>query len=153
MVRGALVASGLSADSLELEVTERLLLSADEAVSRQLEELREVGVRLALDDFGTGYSALSYLKRHRFDVLKIDQEFVQGAPSNAEDASLTAAIAAMARSLGLQLVGEGVENEDQVGVLRSLGCDLVQGFHFGRPVPGATFLADAAGPNRTRRVG
>ncbi|MEK9500329.1 EAL domain-containing protein [Gemmatimonadota bacterium DH-20] len=153
MVRGALVASGLSADSLELEVTERLLLSADEAVSRQLEELREVGVRLALDDFGTGYSALSYLKRHRFDVLKIDQEFVQGAPSNAEDASLTAAIAAMARSLGLQLVGEGVENEDQVGVLRSLGCDLVQGFHFGRPVPGATFLADAAGPNRTRRAG
>ncbi|MBT8336330.1 MAG: EAL domain-containing protein [Gemmatimonadetes bacterium] len=138
-VRRALEISGLQASCLELEVTERLVLRADQRVTQQLEELREVGVRLAMDDFGTGYSALSTLKRHRFDALKIDREFVQGAPHNEEDLTLTAGITAMARSLGMDVVGEGVENEAQAATLQSLGCDMVQGYLYGHPVPAEIF--------------
>jgi len=133
--------TGLPPECLELEITERLLLIEDPAINRALAELRALGVRLSMDDFGTGYSALAYLRRFRFDTLKVDKMFVQGAPTSTEDASLTAAIAAMAASLGLQLVGEGVETEAQGDNLRGIGCDLVQGYLFGRPAAPDGFLA------------
>ncbi len=143
-VRTALHRSGLPASSLELEVTERLLLSSDDLVRDQLASLRELGVRLAMDDFGTGHSALSYLRRYSFDTLKIDREFVQGAPDRREDASLTAAIAAMAASLGMEVVGEGVETQAQADHLEKLGLERVQGYLYGKPVAPGEFVSAAA---------
>jgi diguanylate cyclase (GGDEF)-like protein/PAS domain S-box-containing protein len=142
-VKAVLGETGLPPWTLELEVTESLLLSSDESAYEQLTALRALSVRIAMDDFGTGHSALAYLRRYKFDTLKIDREFVQGAPNNAEDASLTAAIAAMAKSLGLEVVGEGVETQAQGDHLRSLGCGRVQGFFFGHPTAAAEFLRKA----------
>jgi EAL domain-containing protein (putative c-di-GMP-specific phosphodiesterase class I) len=103
------------------------MTDTDLAVQR-LQELKALGVRLALDDFGTGYSSLSYLRRYPIDVLKIDRAFIS-------DRALLAAIAGMARALGLDIVAEGVENAGQLAYVTELDCDYVQGFFFARPLP------------------
>jgi diguanylate cyclase (GGDEF)-like protein len=121
-------------DALELEITERVLLDDHDQVAEELASLRALGVRLSLDDFGTGYSALSYLKRFRFDVLKIDQSFVAGLPGNPDDASVVKAILAMATGLDLKVVAEGVENQEQLGFLVAQGCDFAQGYLLARPM-------------------
>jgi diguanylate cyclase (GGDEF)-like protein len=135
-VHEALQASGLLAGRLEMEITEGLLLSRTERTMRQLADLKALGVRIAMDDFGTGYSSLSYLWKFPFDKLKIDQSFV-GALQGEDDhlASVIRTIVALGRSLGMTITAEGVETEAQAEFLRRVGCDELQGFHLGRPMP------------------
>jgi EAL domain-containing protein (putative c-di-GMP-specific phosphodiesterase class I) len=135
LVSAVLASTGLPADLLELEITERVLIDDNLNVSRILEDLKRLGVRLALDDFGTGYSSLGYLKRFHFDVLKIDRMFVSDIATDPETDALCRAIVAMADSLKLDVVAEGVETDQQFRLLRSLGVNLVQGFYLSYPVP------------------
>lgn len=121
-------------EALELEITESVLMDDHHQVAEELGSLRAVGLTLSLDDFGTGFSSLSYLKRFRFDVLKIDRSFVAGLPDNADDVSLVKAILAMAKGLDLKVVAEGVETQDQFGFVAKQGCDLVQGYLFAKPM-------------------
>ncbi|MGZ5718343.1 MAG: putative bifunctional diguanylate cyclase/phosphodiesterase, partial [Burkholderiales bacterium] len=125
--------------ALELEITERVLVDDHDQVADELSSLRTLGVRLSLDDFGTGYSALTYLKRFRFDVIKIDQSFVAGLPDNPDDASLVKAILAMATGLDLKVVAEGVETQEQLHFLVSHGCDFAQGYLLARPMDEKTY--------------
>ena len=134
-VATALRVSGLDPACLALELTESMLISDNEELSETLMALKALGVRLVLDDFGTGYSSLSYLTRLPLDALKVDRSFVDGLGTESRDTAVTEAIVAMSRALQLRVVGEGAETELQVAELARLGCDLVQGFHFSRPVP------------------
>jgi EAL domain-containing protein (putative c-di-GMP-specific phosphodiesterase class I) len=136
-VADALRSSGLDPAYLALELTESLMAGDSDELTDTLDALKALGVRLVLDDFGTGYSSLSYLTRLPLDVLKVDRSFVAGLGSRSRDTAITEAIVAMARALGLQVVGEGAETARQVAELSRLGCDFVQGFHFARPVPAA----------------
>ena len=140
MVRHALDESGLDPRWLELEITESIVLVNAEAVIRTLNELKACGVRLALDDFGTGYSSLSYLQRLPVERIKIDQSFVTNITSNPGDASIVRAVVGMAHSLGLAVIAEGVETEGQLGFLRGLQCEEMQGFYFSRAVPAEDFV-------------
>lgn len=135
-VLGALAATRLEPNRLELEVTESVFLGDDAATLASLERLRALGVRLVLDDFGKGYSSFGYLSRAHFAKIKIDQSFVRGAAEGAKDCvAIVHAILALARGLGVETTAEGVETEAQANVMRQLGCTQLQGFHFGRPVP------------------
>ena len=138
-VAAALQDSGLDPAWLELEVTESMLMHSVDTTLATLFKLKDRGVRLAIDDFGTGYSSLSYLKRFPLDTLKIDRSFVKDLPRDAEDAAIAKAIIAMAHSLKLEVVAEGVESAEQLAFLQQHGCDVVQGFLFSRPVPAAAF--------------
>jgi len=129
----------ISPAQLELEITESAIMGEDETAVRALDRLSDMGFALVLDDFGTGYSSLSYLRRFSPSGLKIDRSFVQELPDNVADRSLNKAILAMAHGLGLRVVAEGVETEDQARFLRELGCDEFQGFLFGRAVPADQF--------------
>ena len=129
-----IASAGIDPATVELEITESVL-AEDRACVDALREISATGVRLSIDDFGTGYSSLAYLKRLPVDTLKIDQSFVRGIPGSAVDSAIVTAIMAMARSLGLHLIAEGVENEAQLDFLRKHGCEAMQGYHFGRPVP------------------
>ena len=134
-VLGALAATRLDPSRLELEVTESVFLGDDAATLASLERLRGLGVRLVLDDFGKGYSSFGYLSRAQFAKIKIDQSFVRGAAEGIKECvAIVHAILALARGLGVETTAEGVETEDQAEVMRQLGCDQLQGFHFGRPV-------------------
>ena len=144
-VARALRDSGLEPQWLELEVTESMLMQSVEATLDTLFKLKDMGVRLAIDDFGTGYSSLSYLKRFPLDTLKIDRSFVKDLPHDAEDVAISKAIIAMAHSLRLAVVAEGVENAEQLAFLRQHGCDLVQGFLFSQPVPAEEFARVLSG--------
>jgi diguanylate cyclase (GGDEF)-like protein/PAS domain S-box-containing protein len=117
-----------------LEITETVLMEDVESTSGALTDLKRLGVSLTVDDFGTGYSSLAYLKRFPVDELKIDRDFVAGLLSDQEDQAIVAAIINLAHTLGVVAVAEGVESPDQVRRLRALGCDLGQGYHFGRPL-------------------
>ncbi len=138
IVRSALAESGLPPAALELEITESLIMAVDDAFG-MLERLRGLGVKLAVDDFGTGYSSLSYLKLLPIDTLKIDRAFVVGIGQNSGDEAIVRTVVALAQSLKLSTVAEGVDAEHQVEFLRDAGCDEIQGFFFGRPVPPAEF--------------
>jgi len=130
----ALRATALDPGLLEVELTESMLMQNVETTLATLHELKDMGVRLAIDDFGTGYSSLSYLKRFPLDALKIDRSFVKDLPRDPEDAAITKAIIAMAHSLRLQVVAEGVETQEQLAFLQQHGCDVLQGYLFSRPV-------------------
>ncbi len=132
---------GLEAGCLTLEVTESMLMQDVEEAVRRLRELHDRGFALSLDDFGTGYSSLSYLKRFPIDELKIDRSFVADVTRGGRDASLTASIIALAQGLGLSVVAEGVETDDQQRFLTAHGCTKLQGFLLGRPMPGEAFDA------------
>ena len=127
--------SGLAAGTLALEITEGVFMEEAHSPVTVLTRMREHGLGLMLDDFGTGYSGLSYLKRFPLDVLKIDRSFVAGLGTDEEDSAIVAAVIGMARTLGLTVVAEGVENREQVGQLLQLGCDRAQGFLFAPPIP------------------
>jgi len=127
--------TGVNAGLIELELTESSLMHDPEEAARTLRHLESFGLKLSVDDFGTGYSSLAYLKRFPLDALKIDRAFVRDATTNPDDAAITKAIIQLAHTLGLRVVAEGVETPEQHELLRSLDCDEVQGFLFGRPMP------------------
>jgi diguanylate cyclase (GGDEF)-like protein/PAS domain S-box-containing protein len=149
LIREALDRSGLPPETLILEITESLLMHDTDATLTRLVELKELGVRLAIDDFGTGYSSLSYLRRFPVDILKIDKSFVDNVASRTDAMALTRAIVDLGRSLGLTTVAEGVELSAQAAELKALGCDMAQGYLFGRPVDAASvervLQSDSAG--------
>jgi diguanylate cyclase (GGDEF)-like protein len=124
---------------LELELTESAIMENEQEADASLAELRALGMNILIDDFGTGYSSLSRLKSFNLDALKIDKSFVMNCSENTDDRAIITAIIAMARSLGLKVVAEGVETEDQLAFLRDLGCDEIQGFYFSRPLPPEEF--------------
>ncbi len=134
-VTRALRENGMAASSLQLEITEGLLMDDLPDTKAALQELQTMGVRLAVDDFGTGYSSLSYLKRFPVTALKIDKSFIRDIPTDSGDATLVEAIVAMAHRLELQVIGEGIETQKQLDFVRSRGCDLAQGHYFSRPLP------------------
>lgn len=134
LVRQVLEESGLAPHCLELELTESQLLDSVDSIVATFQQLHELGVKLAIDDFGTGYSSLSYLKRFAVDYVKIDQTFIRGAGRSVEDEAITKAIIAMAHSLDLKVVAEGVEDDVQLAFLKAQQCDEVQGYLISRPI-------------------
>jgi predicted signal transduction protein with EAL and GGDEF domain len=138
-VRGALEAHGVRPAGLELEVTERVLMSSFEEHSNTLARLGALGVRVAIDDFGTGYSSLAYLRRLPVHKLKIDRSFLRGIDTQAADEAIVRAIVTLARTLGIAAAAEGIENEAQLARVLSLGCDEWQGHHFSPPLDAAGF--------------
>ena len=128
-------ANGIAPHRLELELTESLLMEDSELSREILLSLNRIGVRVAIDDFGTGHSSLAYLKRFKVDTLKIDRSFLQDVPNDPDNCAITTSVVALARSMKLSVVCEGVENLQQLGFLRTLGCDSIQGYLLGRPMP------------------
>lgn len=135
VVKRVLDNTGLDPCLLELELTESALMEENDGVLGMLQDLRSRGITISLDDFGTGYSSLSYLKRFPIDTLKIDQAFIRDIGTSTADEAITRAIIAMAHSLGMEVVAEGVETETHLDFLRREGCDYIQGYLLSRPVP------------------
>ena len=133
-VCSALAATALDPSLLEVEITESALMQNDEYTCRVLGELREMGITVSVDDFGTGYSSLSYLHRFPINTLKIDRTFILNMMKSSEDQAIVTAIIAMAKSLKMQIVAEGVETVDQLEMLKGEGCHQIQGFLVSRPV-------------------
>jgi len=151
LVGSILRQTGVDPRALELEITETLLMEDADASGVVLNQLAQLGIRLAIDDFGTGYSSLAYLKRLRFDALKIDRSFVGDVTTDDDSRAIASAIIALARTLRKQTVAEGVETQEQLDFLRAEQCDLIQGFLISRPVPGTEFIAALrASVSRTR---
>ena len=144
IVSDALQDSGLDPALLELELTESLLISNEQQAQQKLQLLKQKGVYLAIDDFGTGYSSLAYLKYFPLDRLKIDRSFINDIMSDADDAAITEAIIAMAHSLKLKVIAEGVETRDQLLFLEDRGCDEIQGYYISKPLSERDLLAFVA---------
>ncbi|WP_445369007.1 EAL domain-containing protein [Methylomonas sp. BW4-1] len=140
-VRDVLTGIGLEPRYLKLELTETILLDHIDDALITLRELQALGVKISIDDFGTGYSSLSYLKKLPISELKVDHCFVRDLPHNEDDMAITAAILALADALSLEVVAEGVENEDQANFLLDSGCEVVQGFLYNKPMPANEFAA------------
>jgi diguanylate cyclase (GGDEF)-like protein/PAS domain S-box-containing protein len=151
-VQHALGEYGLGADALEVEITESVLMADPQRANRTLQGLHALGVHIAIDDFGTGYSSLAYLKRFPAQTVKIDRSFVNGLPQDRDDAAITQAVIAMAHSLGLEVVAEGVETQAQLDFLRRLGCDQAQGYFIGRPVPAERLQQQLSGDSAAVRA-
>ncbi len=141
-----LAAAGLPGDAVLVEITEGLLMDAGHNVTDQLRALRQAGIGLALDDFGTGYSSLSYLKKFDIDILKIDRAFVRNLTAESDDMALCNVMIVMAHTLGLKVVAEGVETQEQCDLLATAGCDYGQGYLFARPVPAAEMRMSSPAP-------
>ena len=150
LVGDSLRENDIDPQRLEIELTESLLMEDNDTTRAMLESFRRLGVRLAIDDFGTGHSSLSYLKRFAVDTLKIDRSFVQSLPDSSEDMAIAAAVIALGRSMKMNVVAEGVESQAQAMALREMGCDEIQGYLLGRPMPGGDFAAWLVNHNRTR---
>ena len=142
-------------ERLEIELTESLLMEDNEVNRNVMEGFTRMGVRLAIDDFGTGHSSLSYIKRFNIDTLKIDRSFVQSLPDNDEDVAIATAVIALGRSMRMKVVAEGVETQPQADLLRHLGCDEMQGYLLGRPMPApelVTWLKNHLRVQQVRRM-
>jgi EAL domain-containing protein (putative c-di-GMP-specific phosphodiesterase class I) len=134
-LRRAIMKSGIDATRIELELTETVLMHDLDSAIKIMQQLRELGVGLAIDDFGTGYSSLSYLKRFPVQKLKIDKSFVRGVADDADAAAICRSVIALGHNLGLQLVGEGVEETADLEWLQQHHCDYLQGYLIGTPLP------------------
>lgn len=139
LLRHILKKRPLAPEQLEVEVTETMMMNDPKMMISILNEIKQVGVKLAMDDFGTGHSSLAYLQRFPFDKLKIDRSFIKNVANSADSAAIAKTIGAMARSLHLDLIAEGVEDQEQVDFLLGCGCNAIQGFYFSRPVPADEF--------------
>jgi EAL domain-containing protein (putative c-di-GMP-specific phosphodiesterase class I) len=133
-VASEIAASSLPPEWLSLELTESALIEGNPATERTLDHLTHLGVQIGLDDFGTGFSSLAYLKRFPIDFVKIDRTFTDGLGTDDNDTAIVRATIALAHSLGIRVVAEGVESELQRNLLRDLGCDFGQGYLFAKPV-------------------
>ena len=140
MVMRCLESTGLPPELMEIEITESFLMADMPEVTKLLQALKDLGIRISVDDFGTGYSSLSYLQRFPVDTLKIDQSFVRSLGGNSENVGLIKAIITMAKSLHLEVVAEGVETRQQASFLSALGCHFVQGNYFGPAIPPEEFV-------------
>jgi EAL domain-containing protein (putative c-di-GMP-specific phosphodiesterase class I) len=151
VVTHALAASGLSPDRLELEITEAILLDQTEATLAILNQFHELGVRIAMDDFGTGYSSLSYLQKFPFDKIKIDGSFIQALSHRAESSAIVRAVTSLANSFHMVTTAEGVETEEQLAIVKQLGCTEMQGHLFAKACSSAdmTKLLGAKGIRTT----
>jgi EAL domain-containing protein (putative c-di-GMP-specific phosphodiesterase class I) len=127
--------TGLEGSHLTLDVTETVYVRVLAANTAMFDRLRDLGVRFSIDDFGTGYSSLSYLKRLPADAIKIDKSFVKGLGEDIEDTAVVRMIIELAHTLGLEVIAEGVETEKQATLLKEIGCDFAQGYHFSKPLP------------------
>jgi EAL domain-containing protein (putative c-di-GMP-specific phosphodiesterase class I) len=141
VIEGCLARERIGPECLGVELVESSLIENAHGTHRVLEQLQELGIAIAVDDFGTGYSSLSYLKRFPITSLKIDRSFVQGLPGEANDTAICTAILAMAKTLQVATIAEGVETREQMEFLTGRGCDAVQGYLFSRPVPAGECLA------------
>lgn len=135
LVSNVLAETGLEAKYLELEITETAVMDNVEKAASKLNDIQRMGVNIAVDDFGTGYTSISYLKQFPIAVLKIDQSFIRGIPDNQNDLSITSAVIALAHSLSIKVVAEGVETAEQLQFLADHECDVVQGYYLSRPLP------------------
>ncbi|MET0961617.1 MAG: EAL domain-containing protein [Noviherbaspirillum sp.] len=140
-IRRVLEMHRLPAYQLEIELTESMLMSNTEHTRGLLRALKDLGLKLSVDDFGTGYSSLAYLKQFALDALKIDKQFIDHLTTSRKDEAIAHSIIQLAHNLGMQVIAEGVETAAQVEVLQQLGCDVVQGFYFGRPMPAGEVVA------------
>lgn len=140
-IEDALARHQIMPSEIEFELTESALMAEPDSAAEVLEQLGRMGIGIAIDDFGTGYSSLSYLKRFRARQVKIDRSFIRGLPGDRDDVAITQAVIAMAHSLGLGVVAEGVETVAQLETLRAMGCDQAQGFLLGRPMPAGQMQA------------
>ena len=140
-VAETLALTGLPASQLVLEITETVLMSDTLATQATLDALHDLGVRVAIDDFGTGYSALSYLKKFRLDLVKLDRSFIEGLVTDPVDAEIANAVIRLSSALGIRTVAEGVESEEQREMLVRMGCPYIQGYLTARPMPSEQFLA------------
>ena len=140
-VREALAVSGLPPHRLDIEITEGMFVSKSQAIIDTLQKLRDMGVGVALDDFGTGYSSLSYLGRLPLDKIKIDQSFVKTLPGSAEAGAIIRAVMTLSETLDKIVVAEGIENADQAWMLKMMGCQIGQGYYYGRPRTGTEMMA------------
>ncbi len=136
----ALKATGRKPELFELEITESMVMQNPERATQLMDELRAIGIRLAIDDFGTGYSSLAYLKQFPVHTLKVDQSFVRDLPHNLDDVAITRAVIAMAHSLNMNVIAEGVERKEQLTLLEAEGCDEFQGFYCARALPEAELV-------------
>ncbi|MBV8466637.1 MAG: PAS domain S-box protein [Burkholderiales bacterium] len=143
-IQGVLESTGLPPQVLELEITESTIMRNPAEAAQLLDDLRNMGVAVSVDDFGTGYSSLVSLKHYPLDCLKIDRGFIEGIPVDADDVAITEAVIAIARKMRLKVVAEGVETQEQFDFLRSSGCDRVQGYLMGSPVPAEDISARLA---------
>jgi diguanylate cyclase (GGDEF)-like protein/PAS domain S-box-containing protein len=152
-VAGVLKDTGLDPSCLELELTESALMADAETAVEILRALRDLGVCIAIDDFGTGYSSLSYLKTFPIDRLKIAQDFVLDIAASSDDAAIVETVIAMAHGLGLRVVAEGVETEEQLAFLKARNCPVMQGYYFARPMPAEDFIEFLAETQSDSRLG
>ena len=141
MVAEILRETGFEPQRLELEITEGILLGSTETTFATLQALKALGVGIVMDDFGTGYSSLGYLRQFKFDKIKIDRSFIQDLHQTAQAGAIVRAVVALGHSLGMRANAEGVETIEQADILSSEGCEEVQGYYFGRPMPAADFAA------------
>ena len=139
-LRRILAQTGFAANYLEIEVTESVIMASADDAKRTMNAIQKMGISTAIDDFGTGYSSLAYLKDLPIDNLKIDRAFIKDLPENPEDATITRAIINMGHNLGFRVIAEGIENEAQWQFLKEEGCDEIQGYWVGRPMPANTFI-------------
>ena len=133
-IEQSLEETGLSGHNLQVEITERILITNPDELERMFDELESMDVRICIDDFGTGYSSLSYLRRFRADAMKIDQEFVQGVHRSDQDREIVRAVLRLADNLGLKVVAEGIEAREQLEALQELGVRYGQGFLWCEPM-------------------
>lgn len=153
VVSDALISSQIPSSHLELEITESVIMEHAEDMIEVFRRFKDMDLQIAIDDFGTGYSSLAYLKRFPVDTIKIDRSFVRGVPGDNEDVAIVTGVIAMARGLGLKVVAEGVEDQDQFAFLRERGCDYIQGFHLSEPLPADEFERRFLVPRLVARSG